>query len=124
MAIYSFVWYDTKGNLHKSTFFFFIPPFFLILQPEGHKDFFFFIIMEAANLEQFLIAWVSLHLNKGLPVDPANSLATYGLDSIRAVLLTDDTQNRFGFEWPPYLFFEEISISQLATEGQKLMEEL
>jgi acyl carrier protein len=79
--------------------------------------------MEKQSLEQFLIDWVSLHLNKGLPVDPANTLATYGIDSIRAVLLVDDTQNKYGFEWPPYLFFEELSISQLAEEGLKLIED-
>jgi acyl carrier protein len=79
--------------------------------------------METKSLEQFLIDWTSLHLNKGRPVDPANTLATYGIDSLRAVLLTEDTQKMFGFEWPPYLFFEELSISQLAAEGAKLMEE-
>ena len=80
--------------------------------------------MAKQNLEDFLIAWTSLHLNKGLPVDPANTLATYGIDSIRAVLLVDDTQNMFGFEWPPYLFFEDLSLTQLAAEGMKLIEEM
>jgi len=80
--------------------------------------------MATQSLEDFLIAWTSLHLNKGLPVDPANTLATYGIDSIRAVLLAEDTQNMFGFEWPPYLFFEDLSIAQLTAEGIKLMEEM
>jgi acyl carrier protein len=79
--------------------------------------------MATQNLEDFLISWTSLHLNKGLPVDPANTLATYGIDSIRAVLLAEDTQNMFGFEWPPSLFFEDLSIAQLAAEGKKMMEE-
>ena len=79
--------------------------------------------MSTQNLEDFLISWTSLHLNKGLPVDPANTLATYGIDSIRAVLLAEDTQNMFGFEWPPYIFFEDLSIAQLAAEGKKMMEE-
>jgi acyl carrier protein len=80
--------------------------------------------MATQSLEDFLIAWTSLHLNKGLPVDPANTLATYGIDSLRAVLLAEDTQNMFGFEWPPYLFFEDLSIAQLAAEGTKLIEEI
>jgi acyl carrier protein len=80
--------------------------------------------MAKQTLEEFLIAWISLHLNKGMPVDPANTLATYGLDSIRAVLLVADTQSMYGFEWPPYVFFEEISITELAAEGKKLMEEM
>ncbi len=78
--------------------------------------------MEIPTLENFLAAWATAHLNHGSPVDPANSLTTYGIDSLRAVELTDDTKNIFGFEWPPYLFFEEISIRQLAEEGKKLME--
>jgi hypothetical protein len=80
--------------------------------------------MAAQSLEEFLIAWTSLHLNKGLPVDPASTMATYGIDSIRAVLLAEDTLNRFGFEWPPYLFFEDLTIAQLAVQGMNLMEEL
>jgi hypothetical protein len=79
--------------------------------------------MAAQSLEDFLTAWTSLHLNKGLPVDPANTMATYGIDSIRAVLLAEDTLNMFGFEWPPYLFFEDLSISQLAEEGMRLIDE-
>ena len=80
--------------------------------------------MATQSLEEFLIAWISLHLNKGLPVDPSKTLATYGIDSIRAVLLAEDTQNRFGFEWPTYLFFEDLSIAQLAEEGMKMMKEM
>jgi acyl carrier protein len=80
--------------------------------------------MATPNLKDFLISWTSLHLNKGLPVDPANTLTTYGIDSIRAVLLAEDIQNMFGFEWPPSLFFEDLSIAQLVAEGMKLMEEM
>ena len=80
--------------------------------------------MAKQNLEEFLIAWTSLHLNKGLPVDHANTLSTYGIDSLRAVLLVADTQEMFGFEWPLYLFFDDLTIAQLAVEGLKLMEEM
>ena len=80
--------------------------------------------MATQSLEDFLVAWTSLHLNKGLPVDPAYTMAVYGIDSIRAILLAEDTRNMFGFEWPPYLFFEDLSIAQLAEEGMKLMEEM
>jgi len=79
--------------------------------------------MDAQPIEDFLIAWTSLHLNKGLPVDPASTLSTYGIDSIRAILLAEDTQNLFGFEWPPSLFFDDLTIAQLAAEGRRLVEE-
>ncbi|MEI6884171.1 MAG: acyl carrier protein [Bacteroidota bacterium] len=78
--------------------------------------------MDAKRIEDFLVAWTSLHLNKGLPVDPASPLSTYGIDSIRAILLSEDTQNKFGFEWPPSLFFEDLTIEQLAVEGVNLMQ--
>ena len=78
---------------------------------------------EAPELEQFILGWVSSRLNEGRPVDPAISLTAYGIDSIMAVELTAETKNVFGFEWPPYLFFEEISITVLVGEGLKLMEE-
>jgi hypothetical protein len=80
--------------------------------------------MATQSLHDFLVAWISLHLNKGLPVDPSNTLATYGIDSIKAILLAEDTQNIFGFEWPPYLFFEDLTIAQLAAEGINLMDEM
>lgn len=80
--------------------------------------------MAKQNLEEFMISWISIHLNKGLQVDPSKTLATYGIDSIRAVLLAEDTLNMFGFEWPPYLFFEDLSISELAGEGKRMMEEM
>lgn len=87
-----------------------------IPRPDFHGE-------DALNLEQFLVAWTSLRLNHGLPVDTANSLPAYGIDSLRAVELSEETRNLFGFEWAPYLFFDEISIAQLASEGIKLMEE-
>jgi len=80
--------------------------------------------MATQSLEEFLVAWTSVNLNKGLPVDPANTLATYGITSIKALMLAEDTQNMFGFEWPPYLFFEDLTIAQLAEEGKNLMEEI
>ncbi|MCX6247527.1 MAG: acyl carrier protein [Bacteroidetes bacterium] len=80
--------------------------------------------MATQSLQDFLVAWTSLHLNKGLPVDPSCTMATYGIDSIRAVLLAEDTLNMFGIEYPPYLFFEDLTIAQLAEEGLNLMEEV
>lgn len=80
--------------------------------------------MTTQSLEDFLISWTSLNLNKGLPVDPANTLSKYGIDSLKALMLVEDTKNMFGFEWPPYLFFDDLTIAQLAVEGMKLMEEM
>ena len=76
---------------------------------------------EVKSLEEFLVAWTSLHLNKGMKVDPSNPLSAYGMDSIRAVLLSDDIKAMFGFEWPPSIFFEDLTIAQLAEEGLRLM---
>ncbi|MCK9219777.1 MAG: AMP-binding protein [Bacteroidales bacterium] len=78
--------------------------------------------LESSNLEQFMIHWVSRRLNNGLPADPEKSLVAYGIDSLRALEFTDETKKAFDFEWPPYLFFEEIPIRQMAEEGIKIME--
>ncbi len=78
---------------------------------------------EAPELGKFILDWAATRLNDGAAVDSASSLTAYGIDSIMAVELTAETKNIFGFEWPPYLFFEEISIAQLVLEGLKLMEE-
>jgi len=80
--------------------------------------------MVAKDIEDFLVAWISIHLNNNLPLHPSRNLATYGIDSIRAVLLAEDTMNMFGFEWPAYLFFEDLSISQLAAEGLNLLDQV
>ncbi|MCX6245552.1 MAG: acyl carrier protein [Bacteroidetes bacterium] len=80
--------------------------------------------MAAQTLEEFLVAWTSIHLNKGLPVKPTETLSMYGITSIKALLLAEDTQNLFGFEWPPYLFFQDLTIAELAEEGNKMMEEI
>ena len=77
----------------------------------------------ALNLEQFLVAWASFHLNNGCPVDPSNSLTAFGIDSLRALELSEEIKKIFGFESPPSLFFEEMTISQLALEGLSLIEE-
>ncbi len=75
------------------------------------------------SLEHFIVNWISVHLNDGVPIDSANTLSTYGIDSIKAVELTADTKELFGFEWSPSLFFEEMSIAQLIAEGEKLIVE-
>jgi len=78
-------------------------------------------IMEGkpATIEEFLMVWCSFRLNQGLAVDPENTLLSYGIDSLRAVELSEEVKRIFGIEWPPYLFFEETSIRQLARDGLK-----
>jgi acyl-CoA synthetase (AMP-forming)/AMP-acid ligase II/acyl carrier protein len=78
---------------------------------------------DETSLEQFVTAWASERLNKGLPVDLDNSLPSYGIDSLRAVELSEEVKNNFGFEWSPYLFFEEMSVRQLVAQGLELMGE-
>ncbi len=77
---------------------------------------------ELPGLEQFIVAWASARLNKGMPVNPDNSLTAYGIDSMRAVELSEEIKGIYGLEWAPYQFFDEVSISQLTREGLKLTE--
>lgn len=76
---------------------------------------------ETGSLSEFMINWASGRLNGGMPVDRNKPLVSYGLDSIRAVELSDETSRIYGFEWPPYLFFEGLTIAEMAEEGEKLM---
>lgn len=78
----------------------------------------------SSSLEEFVVSWISSHLNKGSPVDLEKQMSAYGLDSLKAVELSAETKNIFGFEWPPYLFFEEISIRQMILEGEKMIGEM
>lgn len=78
---------------------------------------------ELPELEQFIVHWTRVRLNKGEPVDPSKSLIVYGIDSLRAVELSEEIKTVFGFEWPPSQFFDEISISRLAEEGMQMMRE-
>jgi acyl carrier protein len=75
------------------------------------------------DLETFLYSWISRNMNKGLPVDPDLFISNYGLDSLKAVELATETKKLFGFEWPPYLFFEEMPLRQLVGEGKRLLQE-
>jgi acyl carrier protein len=77
---------------------------------------------ELPGLEQFIVAWASARLNKGMPVNPDNSLTAYGIDSMRAVELSEEIKSIYGLEWAPYQFFDEVSISQLTRDGLKLTE--
>lgn len=78
---------------------------------------------DVMSLGQFLVSWATFRLNHGQPVDPSRDLTVYGIDSIRAVELSEEIKNLFGLEWPPYLFFEEIPISGLVNRGMNLTEE-
>jgi acyl carrier protein len=75
------------------------------------------------SLGQFILSWASARLNNGEPAIPGRSLTSYGLDSMRAMELSEEVKNIFGFEWSPTLFFEEIPIAALVQEGLKIMEE-
>lgn len=78
---------------------------------------------EPKGLEQFIVAWATVRLNKGVPADPSKSLIVYGIDSLRAVELSEEIKDAFGFEWPPSQFFDEVSITRLAEDGKRMMEE-
>jgi acyl carrier protein len=60
---------------------------------------------------------------------PASSIATdkpiasYGLDSLKAVLLASDASKEFGFDWPLDLFLEETTIQKIVKKGRELLDE-
>lgn len=75
---------------------------------------------ESTSVLDFLVKWVSVELNQGEEVNADLPISAYGIDSLKAMELTDKTKSLFGFEWPPYLFFEDMSIQKMAEEGENL----
>lgn len=75
---------------------------------------------ESISVLDFLMKWVSVELNQGEEVNADLPISAYGIDSLKAMELTDKTKSLFGFEWPPYLFFEDMSIQKMAEEGENL----
>ena len=56
-------------------------------------------------------------------IDMSKHISAYGLSSMKAVRLQQDFLTKFGVDFPPYLFFEKISIGELCVRVLKLVRE-
>jgi hypothetical protein len=76
------------------------------------------------GLEAWLLMWIHEKLKIPLDrLDPTRPVTAYGLTSMKAIALQQDFLNRFEVNFPPYLFFEKISIRELCIKALKLMNE-
>ncbi|MCU0370395.1 MAG: AMP-binding protein [Bacteroidales bacterium] len=81
----------------------------------------------AANLvsiQAWLIAWIHTKLKISIEkIDPSRPIISYGLTSMKAVKLQQDFLDKYGVNFPPYLFFERISLKELAERAFQLIKE-
>lgn len=84
--------------------------------PEGLDD--------LVSLQVWLLAWIHTTLNIPIErIDPGKPISVYGLNSMKAVLLQHDFLQKYGINFPPYLFFEKITIRDLAEKAYRLVKE-
>jgi acyl carrier protein len=77
---------------------------------------------DLVSLQACLLAWIHTRLNVPLErIDPDKPIALYGLNSMRAVELQQFFLDKFGINFPPYLFFERITVSQVVETASKLI---
>ena len=77
-----------------------------------------------ASVQAWLMSWISAKFNIAIEkIDPEKPITAYGLNSMKAVELQQHFLDTFGIDFPPYLFFEKISISGLAEMAWRLIDE-
>jgi acyl-CoA synthetase (AMP-forming)/AMP-acid ligase II len=79
---------------------------------------------DLVTLQAWIMAWIHMKLKISLErIDPSKPITAYGLTSMKAVQLQQDFLNKYGVNFPPYLFFERISLKELAERAFKLIKE-
>jgi acyl-CoA synthetase (AMP-forming)/AMP-acid ligase II len=79
---------------------------------------------DLVSIQAWLIAWIHLKLKISIErIDPNKPITAYGLTSMKAVQLQQDFLNKYGVNFPPYLFFERISLKELSERAFKLISE-
>ncbi|MCK4677875.1 MAG: AMP-binding protein [Bacteroidales bacterium] len=77
-----------------------------------------------ASVQAWLMSWISTKFNIAIEIiDPEKPVTAYGLNSMKAIELQQHFLDTFGVDFPPYLFFEKISISGLAEKAWGLIDE-
>lgn len=73
-------------------------------------------------LQAWIMVWIHAKLKIPLEkIDLSKPILVYGLSSMKAVQLQQDFLNKFGVNFPPYLFFEKISLSELSIRAYQLI---
>jgi acyl-CoA synthetase (AMP-forming)/AMP-acid ligase II len=75
-------------------------------------------------IQAWLMTWIHIKLKISLErIDLSKPLVVYGLNSMKAIRLQQDFLDKFGVNFPPYLFFEKISLKDLTERAHKLIQE-
>jgi acyl-CoA synthetase (AMP-forming)/AMP-acid ligase II/acyl carrier protein len=72
-----------------------------------------------------IMEWIRNWMANELKIEPTSiridkPITSYGLGSLKAVLLANDASEHFGVEWPLDLFLEETTIEQIVKKGREL----
>ncbi|MDX9905775.1 MAG: AMP-binding protein [Bacteroidales bacterium] len=75
-------------------------------------------------IRAWLMTWIHLKLKIRLEkIDLSKPITVYGLNSMKAVQLQQDFLENFQVNFPPYLFFERISLNELSERALRLIKE-
>jgi len=81
-------------------------------------------LADLVTIQAWLVAWIHTRLKIPIErIDMSKPIAAYGLSSMKAVRLQQDFLTRYGVNFPPYLFFEKISIGELCERALALVKE-
>jgi acyl-CoA synthetase (AMP-forming)/AMP-acid ligase II len=79
---------------------------------------------ELVKIQAWLIDWIHTRLKIPMErIDMSKQISAYGLSSMKAVKLQQDFLTKYGVDFPPYLFFEKISIGELCNRALMLVKE-
>jgi acyl-CoA synthetase (AMP-forming)/AMP-acid ligase II len=79
---------------------------------------------DIVSIQAWLMAWIHTRLKISIErIDPGRPITSFGLTSMKAVQLQQDFLDKYGVNFPPYLFFERISIKDLAERAINLIKE-
>jgi acyl-CoA synthetase (AMP-forming)/AMP-acid ligase II len=76
------------------------------------------------TIQAWLMTWIHTRLKIPLErIDFTKPITVYGLSSMKAIQLQQDFLQKYGVNFPPYLFFEKISVRDLCERALKLISE-
>lgn len=79
---------------------------------------------DLVTLQAWLIAWIHSRLKISLNrIELSKPITVYGLSSMKAIQLQQDFLQKFGVNFPPYMFFEKISAKELCERALKLLKD-
>ena len=74
---------------------------------------------DLVTIQAWLIAWIHTRLKIPIErIDLAKPISAFGLSSMKAVRLQQDFLRKYGVNFPPYLFFERITIRRSWRKGR------